>query len=159
MSLSIFFCKRPNSICLLTGTKTIRGAERERETGFLVSLEMGQRQSKRRKRRGGQRHIGGRDSGVTEITESPPPTLPAVGGWLWWWWTGTRLSTRSLLSRLSAGRDRERKCHSRRACWANLDSAESCCSSLHNKSNTITPTPSPNTAPHTHTQISFRLCL
>jgi len=47
---------------------------------------------------------------------------------------------------LSAGRDRERKCRSRRARWANLDSAESRCSSLHDKSNTVTPAPLPDAA-------------
>lgn len=72
MSLSIFFCKRPNSICLLTGTKTIRGAERERDRLFSLSGD-GPKTEQEEEEEGGQRHIGGRDSGVTEITESPPP--------------------------------------------------------------------------------------
>lgn len=80
MSLSIFFCKRPNSICLLTGTKTIRGAERERDRLFSLSGD-GPKTEQEEEEEGGQRHIGGRDSGVTELTESPPPN-PARCGWL-----------------------------------------------------------------------------
>ena len=150
MSSGIFFCKRPNSICLLAGTKTIR---QSRESGFLVSLEKGQRQSSRRRRR----WMEGGQWGDTDNWVPPPP--PAVGGWFWWLWTGMRLSTRPPLSGLSAGRDTERKCHSRRACWVNLDSAESCCSSLHNKSNTITPAPPLPKLGHTHTQLNLCYCL
>lgn len=69
---------------------------------------------------------------------------------------GTRLSTKSLLSELSAGRDMERKCHSQRACWVNLDSAESCCLCLHRKTNTITPTPPRK---RTHTLLNFHYAL
>lgn len=80
MSSGIFFCKRPNSICLLTGTKTIR---EPRETGFLVSLEKGQRQSRRRGRkedgrRGWWRESGGGQRGDTD-NRAPPP---ARCGWL-----------------------------------------------------------------------------
>lgn len=38
MSCGIFFCKSPNSICLLAGTKTIR-EPRERERLFGLSGE------------------------------------------------------------------------------------------------------------------------
>ncbi|KAK5916689.1 hypothetical protein CgunFtcFv8_011646 [Champsocephalus gunnari] len=74
---------------------------------------------------------------------------------------GDAAQHRPPLSGLSAGRDTERKCHSRRACWVNLDSAESCCSSLHNKSNTITPAAPPPPLPRTqpHTQLNLCYCL
>lgn len=85
MSLGIFFCKRPNSICLLAGTKTIKGAERDRLFGLSGDGPKTEREEEGEGGRG--RGGGGRDSGVTEITECPPIatatttiTLPAVGG-------------------------------------------------------------------------------
>ncbi|KAM7375760.1 hypothetical protein PAMP_005535 [Pampus punctatissimus] len=127
-------------ICQEAGKKNNQGAERDRLFGLSGEEPKAEREEGVVERSGGD-------------TDKPPRTL---------WVAGSRDDERGRGSapgpccQGSPQDGTERKCHSRRACWANLDSAESCCSSLHNKSNTITPTP-PRTRPHT--QPGLRHCL